>query len=195
MTTAQQPMPAGAQRPGATQGPPPQGMVLQHAHSQQPPLVPMMQNPGATHFVQGPNFPPQIPLQHQRPLMNGLPPNANPNFPNIHNPNTNAAAAAAARQQAQLRQLQSGMAPGNALAHLGPYQPQLQPSMHPQQFQQMQHFQQANPGLRLTPQHQLIPGQHLIPQQALAAPGLQQMVPQGPQPLVTARYALSLGLV
>jgi hypothetical protein len=133
----------------------------------------MMQN--AAHFApQGPTYAAQIPLQHQRPMMNGIP-GGHPNF-NIQN---NSQAIAAARQQQQLRQLQAGgLVPGTQLAQ-GPFPQQMQ-HMHPQQMQQLaQQFQQQNPGLRLTPQHQLIPGQHLMHPQVIAGPAMQHM--QGPQ--------------
>jgi hypothetical protein len=168
MATSQPPMGAGVPRPQPGQGPP-QGMVLQHAPA---PLVPMMQN--AAHFAtQGPTYAAQIPLQHQRPMMNGIP-GSHPNF-NIQN---TPQAMAAARQQQHLQQLHArGMVPGTAHAQ-GPFQ-QMQP-VNPQQMQQFaQQFQQQNPGLRLTPQHQLIPGQHLMHQQAMAGPAMQHM--QGPQ--------------
>ena len=73
------------------------------------------------------------------------------------------------------------------------YQPQIQPGMHSQQLHQMQqHFQQqqqaANAGLRL-PQHQIITAQPLLQQQVMPGPGIQQIPgPQGPQPMITARY-------
>jgi hypothetical protein len=162
-------MGAGGPRPQPGQGPP-QGMVIQHAHGQPAQLVSMM--PNTAHFgPQGPNYAAQIPLQHQRPMMNGIP-GAHPNF-NIQN---NPQAMAAARQQ-HLRQLQGGMVPGTAIAQ-GPFQQQMQ-HMHPQQIQQLQAQFQQNPALRLNPQHQIIPPQHLMHQQAMAGPTMQHM--QGPQ--------------
>src|SRR5437762_9865120 len=104
MAAAQQVLTAGGPRPTPPQGPPPGGMVLPHAHTQQPHLVPvpMMQNPTtAAQFTQGPNFAHHIPLQHPapRPIINGIPSSAHQNFPALqNNPNTMAAV-----RQAQLR--------------------------------------------------------------------------------------------
>lgn len=170
---------AGGPRPTPAQGPP---MVHQHAHTQQPHLVPMMQNPGApAQFTQGPNF---IPLQHpQRPIMNGIPPGAHQqNFSIQQNPNSMQLA-----RPSQIRQFQNGI-PGQ----LGIYQ--VPPGMHSHQLQQMQQMQQqmqqqqANPALRLTPQIQMVP-QPTIPQQNVPGPGMQHIQgPRGPQPVLLTRY-------
>jgi len=185
MAASQQPMATGGPRPTPAQGPP-QSMVLQHTHAQQPQLVSMMQNPAAAaaaaaHFAPGANFPPQIPLQHARPVMNGIPPGTHVNFATMQNPTVMAA------RQAQMRQFQSGIAPNPALNQLGPYQSQqIQTTMVPQQINHLQQFQPAAPQLRLNPQHQLIPPQHLIQPQAVTGPGIQQIVgAQGGQHIVT----------
>jgi hypothetical protein len=179
-------------------------MVLQHPQQlqqtlqQQQHLMPVMPGPAAAHFAQGGNFA-QIPLQHQRPMMNGLhpgpqpmPPGPHPNFQGMH---PNAAMAALARQQ-QMRQVQNpGMAP-NTLNQMTPYQPPLHAALHPQQLQQLQHFQQqANPGMRMNPQPQMIPQHLLQQQQTLAGAQIQVMNPGQPGPQQTAvvqRYIHSL---
>lgn len=192
MAATQQVMAPSGPRPTPPQAPPPQpGMVLPHTHNPQPHLVPvqMMQNPNAAaQFAQGANFPHQIPLQHhnQRPIMNGIPPSTHQNFPALQNTPSQIAAA----RQAQLRQLQNSGIPPGAMAQLQ-YQPQMPPAIHSQQLHPMQHYQQqqqaTNPGLRL-PQHQIIGSQPLVPQ-VMPGPGIQQIPgPQGPQPMVPARY-------
>jgi hypothetical protein len=166
MATSQPPMQPGAgPRPPAGQGPPP-NMVL---HGQHPSLAPMM--PQVAHFAaQQGNYPTQIPLQHQRPMMNGIP-GAHPNFPAMQH-NQNAALAA----QAHLQRLQQNVALGPMTQAAFP--PQLQPGMHPQQIQQqIQRYQQQNPGMRV------LPPQHLIQQQPVAGPAIQHMsAPQQPVP-------------
>jgi hypothetical protein len=164
-------------RPPTGPGPHP-GLVLQHAHvGQQPQLVPMqIQNPA--HFQTQPGtFPSQIPLQHQRPMMNGLPPGAHSPYAAIQgNPQM-----MAARQQMQNMRLQPGALPPSGLTQLQIQQ--MQHQIHPQmQMQQLQAAQQANPAMRINPQHQVIPGQHLIQQQGIAGPiqhmGGQQVIQQ-----------------
>ena len=183
MATSQQPMATGGPRPSPAQGPPPQNLVLQHAHPQQPPLIPMMQNPAAAaHFAPGGNFAPPIPMQHPRPVMNGIQSNAHANFPAMQNPNVMAAR--------QLRQYPPGMGPGTALGQLGPYPPQqIQHAMYPQQLSHLQ-FQQGNPQLRMNAQQQLVHSQHLIQPQAVSGTGIQHVAtPQAGQPVVPAtRY-------
>lgn len=159
MATPQQPMPPGAgPRPQAGQGPPP-AMVL---HGQHPSLVPMIPTPAHFAAQQG-AYPTQIPLQHQRPMMNGFPAGAHPNFPAVqHNPSTAMAA------QAHMRQLQQPSGPMGPVGQAA-FPPQMQPTMHPQQIEQIQRFQQQNPGVRV------MPLQHLIPQQPVAGPNMQHM--------------------
>jgi len=190
MAASQQPIP-GRPTPGQgapLTGPPQTNMVLQH---QQPQLVPMA---GTSHFPQVATFPHQIPLQHQRPLMNGIGP-GHPQFQQLH-PSQQAALAAAEQQrrQAQMRLHQgAGLPPGataGQLGQLGPYQQQMAGpgGMHPQQLQQLQQqFQQQNPGMRIPPQ-QVLQGQHLIPPQAMPGPGMQHVqVQQAGQPVVNGR--------
>lgn len=184
MATPQQPMAPGGPRPSQAQGPPPQNLVLPHAHPQQPQLIPMMQNPAAAHFAPGGNFPP-LPMQHPRPVMNGIQPNAHANFAAMQNPNVMAAR--------QLRQFPAGMGPGAALGQLGPYpHQQMQHPMYTQQLSHLPQFQQGNPQLRMNAQQQqqLIPSQHLIQQQAVSGTGIQHIAtPQAGQPMVPAtRY-------
>lgn len=183
MAATQQVMAASGPRPAPPQPAPPQpGMVLQHGHNPQPHLVPvsMMQNPATTaQFAQGANFPPQIPLPNQRPMMNGLLQSGHQNYPTL----PNSANQIAAARQAQLRQLQNTGIPPGAMVQ---YPHQIQPGM---QIHQMQHYQQQQPGtipgLRL-PQQQIITGQPLIQQQVMPGPGIPG--PQGPQPVIAARY-------
>jgi hypothetical protein len=138
-------------------------------HGQHPSLVQMM--PTAAHFAaQQGTYPAQIPLQHQRPMMNGMPPGTHPNFPSLqHNPN------AAMAAQAHMRQLQQngGMGPVGQPA----FPPPMQSQMHPQHLQQIQRFQQQNPGMRV------MPPQHLIQQQPVAGPAMQHMA--APQQLLS----------
>lgn len=165
MATSQPPMQPGVgPRPQNVQGPHP-NMVL---HGQHPSLAPMM--PQVAHFAaQQGNFAPQIPLQHQRPMMNGIPPGAHPNFPALqHNPN------AAMAAQAHMQRLQQNGTLGPVAQ--GTFPSQLPPGMHPQQLQQIQRFQQQNPGMRG------MPPQHLVQQQPVAGPAMQHM--SAPQQLM-----------
>lgn len=182
MAASQQPIP-GRPTPGQggpLAGPPQTNMVLQH---QQPQLVPMA---GTAHFPQV-AFTHQIPLQHPRPVVNGIGP-GHPQFQQLY-PSQQAALAEQQRRQAQMRLHQgAGLPPGatpGQLGQLGPYQQQMPGpgGMHPQ----LQQFQQQNPGMRIPPQ-QVLQGQHLIPPQAMPGPGMQHVpVQQAGQNVVNGR--------
>jgi hypothetical protein len=128
--------------------------------------------PTAAHFAgQQGAYPAQIPLQHQRPMMNGVPPGSHPNFSALqHNQN-------AAMAQAHIRQLQQQQQQNGGMGPVGPaaFPPQMPQQMHPQQqMQQMQQMQQRfqqqqNPAMRV------VPPQHLIQQQPVAGPSMQHM--------------------
>ena len=184
MATSQQQMPATGPRPPVP-GQPPPGMVLQHQLPGQPHQLahPAMQN-AAAHFQTQPAgaFPPQIQLQHQRQLMNGIPPGPHPNF--SMNPN-----AMQARQQMQMRQLQPGaMNPAGAMTQL-PFQPQIQHHMHPEQLQHLQRLQathQTNPAMRINPQH---PTQ-MMQQTGISGPMQHMGGPQAAQQMMAPRYVI-----